>query len=353
MTKLNQIKICYLPNNLSLKATEARRRFVYFAKYNKISYEIKIKNNFYELIYVSYGSNLSKIFQFINKNPKTKLIFEMVDANLSDGRWINFQKGVGRFLLGKESEIYTDYRQPLKKILKKSHAIVCASTAQAKILKKYNKNIFITLDFFDEEIKFKKKTWVLNKKKIIRLFWEGMIDNLNHLLILNEIYLHLDFTIHVVIVTDLKKPLILGMFGFDAKNIVKDFKFSFEIHEWNCIEISKIAITCDIGIIPINLNNLKASYKSENKLIFMWKIGLPVVASATFAYKDVMKLARVKMYAKNTHDWINILNSIYKSNDNKFYQYKQRVDKLIKQKYSTEKLVNDWSKVFKFVGFKV
>ena len=353
MKKLNQIKICYLPNNLLLKAPGARRRFIYFTKHKKILYETQIKNNYYELVYVSYGYNLSKIVQFINKNPNTKLIFEMVDANLSDSKWINFQKGVGRFILGKESKIYLDYSQPLKQILKKSHAIVCASTAQAKILRKYNKNVFITLDFFDEEIKFKKTTWLLNKKKIIRLFWEGMVDNLSHLLILNEIYQHLNFSIHVVIATDLKKPLFLGMFGFDAKKIVKNFKFSFEIHEWDSVEISKIAITCDIGIIPINLDNIKASYKSENKLIFMWKIGLPVVASATIAYKNVMELARVKMYAKNFNDWINILNNIYKTNNNKYSEYKKRVDKLIKKKYSTKKLVNDWSEVFKSVGFKV
>lgn len=353
MTKLNHINICYLPNDLSLKAPGDRRRFVYFAKHNKISYDTKIQNNYYELIYVVYGCNVSKIFQFINKNPKTKLIFEMVDANLSDGKWINFQKGVGRFLLGKESKVYLDYRQPLKEIIKKSHAVVCSSTSQAKILRRYNKKTFITLDFFDEEIRFKKKNWLLNKKKTIRLFWEGMICNLKHLLILNKIYKHLDFNIHIVIVTDLKKPLFLGMFGFDTKKIVKDFKFSFEIHEWNKVDISKIAISCDIGIIPINLNDIKASYKPENKLIFMWKMGLPVVVSATPSYKDVMKLARVEMYAKNIKDWISILNNFYNSKDNKHYDYKKRVDNLIKKKYSTAKLVNSWLKIFKSVGFKL
>ena len=143
------------------------------------------------------------------------------------------------------------------------------------------------------------------------------------------------------------------MFGYDARKILKNFKFSFEIHEWNRINISKIAISCDIGIIPINLNDIKASYKSENKLIFMWKVGLPVIASATPAYKHTMKLARVQMYAKNTKDWINILNSFYKSNSNKSCDHKKRINNLIKKKYSTKKTVNNWSKVFQSIGFKV
>ena len=75
MTKLNQINICYLPNDLSLKLPGDRRRFVFFARYMKISYETKMQDNYYQLIYCTYGNNLSKIFEFIKKHPKTKLIF--------------------------------------------------------------------------------------------------------------------------------------------------------------------------------------------------------------------------------------------------------------------------------------
>jgi hypothetical protein len=353
MTKLNQINICYLPYDLSLKSPGDRRRFVFFAKYMQISYETKMQNNYYQVIYCTYGNNLSKISEFIKKNPKTKLIFEMIDANLSEGKWINLLKGFGRFLLGRESRVYLDYQKPLKKIIKKANAVVCASASQAKILKRYNKKVFTTLDCFDDEIKFKKKNWLLNKKKTIRLFWEGMICNLKHLIILNEIYKNLSFDIHVVIVTDLKKTLFLGLFGFDVKKITKKFKFSFEVHEWNRVDVSKIAVSCDIGIIPINLNDVKATYKPENKLIFMWKIGLPVIVSATPSYKHVMKLAKVEMYAKNTKDWINILNSFYKSKSKKNYNYKKRINNLMKKNYSTKKIVNSWSKVFQSVGFKV
>jgi len=353
MIKINQINICYLPNDLSLKLPGDRRRFVFFANHMQISYETKIQNNYYQVIYCTYGNNLSKLFEFIKKNPKTKFIFEMVDANLSEGKWINFLKGFGRFLLGKESRVYFDYQKILKKVIKKSHAVVCASASQKKILKKYNKKVFTTVDFFDDEIKFKKKKWLLNKKKIIRLFWEGMICNLKHLLILNEIYKNLNFNIHVVIVTDIKKKLFLGLFGFDVKKITKKFKFSFEVHEWNRVDVSKIAVGCDIGIIPIDLNDVKAIYKPENKLIFMWKIGLPVIVSATPSYKHVMKLARVEMYAKNNKDWINILNSFYKSKGKKNYNYKKRINNLMKKNYSTKKIVNSWSKVFKSVGFNV
>ena len=199
----------------------------------------------------------------------------------------------------------------------------------------------------------KKKNWFLHKQKIIRLFWEGMVYNLKHLTIFNQIFKSLDFKIHVVIVTNLKIPLLYRMLGYNVKKIVKNFKFSFELHEWNRVEISKIAISCDIGIIPLDLNNLKARYKPDNKLIFMWKTGLPVVASATHAYKDVMKLARVKMYAHDINDWISILNKFYNLKSDKLYDYKSRINKLVKKNYSKKKLVKNWSKVFKSVGFKL
>ena len=353
MKNLNQINICYLPYDLSLKAPGDRRRFIHYAKFKKIQYKTKIRNHNYELIYVTYGQNFSKIFEFIKDNPKTKIIFEMVDANLSEGKWSSFQKGIGRFLLGKESKVYLDYKKPLKQLIKKSDAIVCGSKSQLKELKKYNKKIFITLDFLDDEVRFKKRNWLFDKKKIIRLFWEGMIYNLKHLIMLNDIIKCLDFRVHVVIVTELKKSTLLNMSGFNIDRIVKKFQFSFEIHDWNKVEISKIATSCDIGIIPINLSNLKARSKPDNKLIFMWKTGLPVVASATPAYKEVMKLAKIKMYAKNFKDWINILNNFHKSSSNKHHDYKQRVDRIIKKNYSKAKLVNNWSKVFRSVGCKV
>lgn len=353
MKKLNQAEICYLPNNLSLKFPGARRRFVAFAKFKKISFKTKLENNKFELIYIPYGCNIYKILKYLKKNPRTKLIFEMPDSYLSDGWWVSFQKGVGRFLMRKESKIYLDYRQPLKQLLKKSHAVVCASRSQFKILKKYNKKIFITLDFFEDEIKFKKKKWSLNKKKTIRLFWEGMIYNLEHLIMFNEIFKYLIFDVHIVIVTDKKKSLFFNLFNYNVKKIVKKFKFSFEVHEWGKVEISKIATSCDIGVIPIKLNNRTASNKSVNKLVFMWKMGLPVVVSATPAYRDIMKLARLKMYAKNIYDWINILNNFYKLNDDKHISNKKkRVDALIKKNFSKRKLIKDWSEVFQSVGFK-
>jgi hypothetical protein len=353
MIKDNKLNVCYLPYDSSLKTAGDRRRFVYFANYKKIKFRTKIKNDKCELLYITYGQNLSEIFIFIKKNPNVKLIFEMVDANLSEVKLINIAKGIGRYLLGKESKIYRDYTNPLIRLIKKSHAVVCGSNSQAKILKKYNINSFIASDFFDDEIKFKKKKWFLHKQKVIRLFWEGMVYNLKHLIIFNQIFKYLDFKIHVVIVTNLKISLFYSMLGYNVKKVVNNFKFSFELYEWNKVEISKIAISCDIGIIPLDLNNLKARYKPDNKLIFMWKTGLPVVASATPAYKDVMKLARVRMYANDINDWISILNNFYKLKNNKLDDYKSRIDKLVKKNYSKKKLVNSWSKVFKSVGFKL
>lgn len=352
MNRYRNIRICYLPNDITLKAPGDRRRFVYYAKQKKINFDTKIKKKQYQLIYITYGSNLFKIGQYLKKNPQTKLIFEMVDANLSQGKWINFLKGFGRFLLGKESKIYLDYREPLKKIIRRCHAVVCSSESQLKIIKKLNNNSFVLLDFFENEIKQKKKVWLLSKKKTIRLFWEGMIYNLKHLLIFNEIYKYLDFNIHIVIVTDLKKSLFLGLINFDSKKISKNFKFSFEIHEWRKVEIYKIAMKCDIGIIPIDLDNIYSSYKPENKLVFMWKLGLPVVTSSTQAYKKTMKLAKINMYAKDAVDWIKVLNNFYKFNHKKRLDYKKKVEILIKKNYSKQKLIDDWSNIFKSVGFK-
>lgn len=355
MIEYDKLDVCYFPNDNSLKAPGDRRRFVFFAKKKNILFDTFIKDKNYHLIYVVYGSNLSKIFKFIDNFSNIKIIFEMPDSNLSEGGWNNFLKGVGRFLLGKESRLYFDYRSPLKKIIKKSDAIVCTSLSQKKILQKFNKNIFITLDFFDDEIKYKKKNWIIDqKKKVLKLFWEGMIYNLKHLLILNEIFQKLDFEIHVVIVTDIKKNIFFGFYGIHIKSIVKNFNFSYEIYEWGKVDVSEIASKCDLGIIPISLTDIKATHKPENKLIFMWKMGLPVVVSAIPSYVDVMNLASINMYAKDSNEWIKILNDFYRITDEKqFLILKDRAEGIIRNKYSIKQQLNDWEAIFKSLNLNI
>ena len=59
-------------------------------------------------------------------------------------------------------------------------------------------------------------------------------------------------------------------------------------HEWDNETYSSILVSCDLAIIPINLNSKMASGKPENKLIHFWKMGMPVITSNTKSYKRVM-----------------------------------------------------------------
>ena len=66
----------------------------------------------------------------------------------------------------------------------------------------------------------------------------------------------------------------------------------FYMHEWSPFAVRAISSRCHLGLIPLDQDRPLYRAKPENKLLIMWRLGLPVVTSATAAYKRVMSPIR-------------------------------------------------------------
>jgi glycosyltransferase involved in cell wall biosynthesis len=75
------------------------------------------------------------------------------------------------------------------------------------------------------------------------------------------------------------------------------------LYQWNHDLLSAICTACDLAVIPLQLDDPFAAGKSENKLILFWRMGLPVVTSATTAYARSMKGAGLDMTCRTDEDW--------------------------------------------------
>jgi len=82
------------------------------------------------------------------------------------------------------------------------------------------------------------------------------------------------------------------------------------LYHWNLEMLSRIITGCDIAIIPLDINNPLMRGKPENKLILFWRMGLPVVVSATPAYERVMKQSGQELCCRDTGEWIRNLESL-------------------------------------------
>jgi hypothetical protein len=60
-----------------------------------------------------------------------------------------------------------------------------------------------------------------------------------------------------------------------------------------------------MAIIPIDLSDNFNAGKPENKLILLWKIGIPVITSATPAYVRAMQAENLDMYCYTEKEWVD------------------------------------------------
>ena len=116
------------------------------------------------------------------------------------------------------------------------------------------------------------------------------------------------------------------------------------LYQWNVTTFSNIALACDAAIIPLDHNPLNKG-KPENKLILFWKLGLPVIASASPAYDSAMKKAGLNQACHNPNDWVDQIEKLI--NDN---QYREttgiRAREYAEKEYHTNKVIEQWDKIF-------
>src|SRR5260370_11719021 len=74
------------------------------------------------------------------------------------------------------------------------------------------------------------------------------------------------------------------------------------LYAWSEQTCSAISTACDLALIPIPLQDPVCAGKPENKLLFFWRLGMPVVVSATPAYTRVMQQCGLPMACQPAQD---------------------------------------------------
>jgi hypothetical protein len=118
------------------------------------------------------------------------------------------------------------------------------------------------------------------------------------------------------------------------------------LHEWNEKTCSDIISQCDLAVIPIPLNDPLSAGKPENKLLLFWRMGMPVVVSATAAYARAMQLSGLSMACRTKNEWLEVLEK-YIIDENARRDAGQRGRVFCENNYSEEKTLELWDEVFR------
>ncbi len=355
---LKEIKIAYSPYSQDLKGPGDRRRFCFFAKEMGIPYEILKRNANYDLVILSSISDLEQIDKL--KKTDTKIIIDLVDSYLIKPTWIkDYLRNFGRNLKHKNyfnMLLPRKYTDNLKHYISKADAIICSTSSQKKAIEIYNSNVHIILDNMDDDVlslphyKFNN----IKNKKQLNLLWEGLPSNLMNFKeissVLNELSSDIEINLHII--TDLINYKYLSKYKkLYTSDIVNSLSLNINtyIYEWNSIALSNIASICDLAIIPIYQKNKFVLGKPENKLILLWKLGIPVITSFTEAYSKTMKEAGLKMCCMNIEDWKESILLFYHMDENKKEEISKKVRDFANENYTKENLIKKWNILFNSV----
>jgi glycosyltransferase involved in cell wall biosynthesis len=128
------------------------------------------------------------------------------------------------------------------------------------------------------------------------------------------------------------------------KEVFKNSNVNINVYNWNSLTFSSIAIKCDIAIIPIP-NDPVMKRKPENKLILLWSLGIPVVASRTSSYDRVMKSINQDFLCDDISDWNIKILELANSKEIR-ERYMSNANIYLENQHSRNSILKIWESVF-------
>lgn len=339
------IRVAYAPYHKDLFVPGDRRRFVFYANERTIKFELADPLKIYDIVYLTYGCNLSTWIEYKKDNPNVKFVFELVDSYLlEDTSALTVFRGATRYFLGKESAFWPDYKVALRRIISTADAVVCSTQAQKANMLCFNNNIHISLDYFSNDIIHRKNSLECSKK--LKLVWEGQACTVNNLLLLNDVFEKLGDEVELYIITDpmIKSPL--KMFNRNTSNILRKLKCKYHLLDWDKGSFSKNICDADLAIIPISSDNPMMWNKPENKLLLLWEIGIPTLTSDTPAYKRVMDIAGLDFYCSSSDAWVQKIEKYMNSSMEHRSGVTKRADDYLHGFHNKEEILRNWDDIF-------
>tara|TARA_B100000780_G_scaffold59732_2_gene38244 strand:- start:2298 stop:3344 length:1047 start_codon:yes stop_codon:yes gene_type:complete len=340
------LKIGYWPNSKLFDAPADRRRFIFYLENKGINFELFNPSNKYDLVYLSQAADISQIKDI--KKTGAKIFYDNIDSYSSDGRSIrSIFRGIAKYLTRSSKYLILNHTNFLNKnFLPNVDAVICASDEQSKIARKFSSNVFCIPDHTHNEIVFLKKDY--SSKDVINIGWEGLGSNVYQLNTLKNIFKEFSkthkFNLHVI--SDKSSYKYMNKFlKIDNEKSLDGLCDNIIFHKWENESYSSILTQCDFIIIPINLNSKMASGKPENKLINIWKMGMPVITANTKSYNRVMNDCGVNLICDSEHDWVTNLRHLSDSHVLR-KEIGERVYNYATKNYGSDAVIAKWDLMF-------
>jgi len=317
---MRKLKVGYWPLTSTLNSAGDRRRLIFWANARGHSI-VTDQNQSVDVIVASENSDFNSPYLAQNQAP---IIFDLVDAYLSPLNFIDdVARGLVKRITGHMSGAVKPFSHHVRDFCINSNAVICSSIEQEKIIRRYNTNTHVILDSHDE-IPFidpsNLKTSISDKHRIL---WEGQPATISGVKIISPALLKLSKTnsLRLEFVTDekyfqfLNKYIQRSTFGLLEKDLGQLIDL-VNIIPWTPKNLVESAKASSIAMIPIDLSVPMQRMKPENRLLIMWRLGLPCLTSPSPAYIRVAGQAGVTAVCNTLEEWFINFNRVL--NDPRF-----------------------------------
>jgi hypothetical protein len=312
---MRKLRIGYWPLSPDLKAPGDRRRLLYWANARGHSVITDLKQKL-DIVVASEGSDFnSPIFDSI----EVPVIFDLIDAYLSPLNSLDdFARGIAKKMVGQISGTVKPYSAHVGDFCKRANAVICSSREQENVIRPYNANTHVILDSH-EEIDLVEPCFDAQSDRVRRrILWEGQPATLGGVrLISTELAkLALDKNLEFNFVTDERYFMLMNRFFRHNTLDLINTKLSLispqsKVISWSPQNLLKTATNSTAAMLPIDLTVPIQRLKPENRLLIMWRLGLPCLTSNSPAYKRVALEAGVDAICAEPTDWYDKFSRIF------------------------------------------
>jgi hypothetical protein len=301
---LKQARIGYAGYSRDFSAPGDRRRFLAYARERELSFEYPKPGAEYDLVIVTQNADLTGwTARRSRPDARFRLVVDLVDSYFEQKRLDErFLKGVGRFAERRDSRLSPDFRATLKRACRVADAVFCSTPEQEATIAAYNGRIAQSFDWFAGELGPRKTDY--RRAARLKLVWEGQLGTLRSIRELREPLNALRDRLELHVVTDPRMARLYGRLGtIRAEELLRGFECPVTVTPWRKEDFWKHVQAADVAVIPMDLRHRMIRAKPDNKLVLLWKLGMPVLTGATRAYRRAMEAAGLDMVCEGPTDW--------------------------------------------------
>ncbi|HYG46441.1 MAG TPA: hypothetical protein VD846_00730 [Allosphingosinicella sp.] len=311
MRRLAEARIGYGGCSRDFSRPGDRRRFSAYARQRGLDYEYPELKRDYDLVVITQNADLTGwTARKRREGDRLRLVIDLVDPYFQQKRLDErVLKGIGRFLEGRDSRLSTDFRRTLQRACRAADGVLCSTEEQRETILEYCPNVEISFDWFDDELGAPKRDFRRDGR--LKLVWEGQAGTLRSIQTLRGPLNALKDKVELHVVTDPSVPRWYGRLGtLPATELLAGIECPVRLTDWRKETFSGHITAADLAVIPMDFSHPMFVQKPENKLVLLWKLGMPVLAAPTPAYRRTMAAAGLDMICETERDWTERLEAL-------------------------------------------